>query len=204
MIPNYDKVAYFYDRLATLVFGNKLQEARIANLDYIRSGDQVLVVGGGSGQLIGHLDQAGLQCHVDFIEVSAAMIRKAQMQAPENITINYIKKEISRYTSNLKYDVIFANFFFDQYDEADCRKFLRHLKSLSQTGTLLLYADFIPPQKAKDKIIKHLMYHFFRLTIGLGKVQLIDHRTVFLGEGLHLIKSKRISSFIISDVYKIA
>ena len=102
MIPNYDKVAFFYDRLATLVFGNRLQEARIANLDYIRPRDRVLVVGGGSGQLLEHLDQAGLQCHVDFVEVSAAMIHKAQMKVPANITINYLNKDISHYTSDIK------------------------------------------------------------------------------------------------------
>mgnify|MGYP001557100914 CR=1 FL=1 len=108
MIPSYDKVAYFYDRLATLVFGNRLHKARIANLDRIKAGDRVLVVGGGSGQLLDHLDQGGLECHVDFVEVSASMMRKAQMKVTENITIDYFNKDISRYTCDIKYEIIFA------------------------------------------------------------------------------------------------
>lgn len=203
MIPNYDRAAKWYDGLASLVFGTRLEDAKITHLNNVRSGDHVLIVGGGSGRLLAYLDELGIACHVDFVEVSHRMMQSARKKSLSKITVDYYQKDILLHTSNKKYDVVITNFFFDQYNEAACHNYLRHFMAFLREGGLLLYADFIPPEGRSDKILKDLMYSFFRLTIGLGKVQLIDHRIIFRKAGLLLEKSAMISSFIVSEVYRI-
>ena len=204
MIPDYDRVASFYDPLSRLVFGKKQAEARLANIDLVRPGDRILIVGGGSGQLLKSLDDLGIDCNVDFVEVSRSMMKRARHVELENISVNYHQVDIMRFDNALKFDVVFTNFFFDQFNEADCKAYLEHIMSLCQPEAFIAYADFIPPVRLKDRITKVLMYQFFRTTVGLGKVQLIDHKIIFQQSGLVLIKSESISSFIKAEVYKIS
>ena len=77
MIPKYNRVAFLYDRLAQLVFGNRLELAKKAHLDLLGTDYKVLVVGGGTGSLLKYIEEASIKCYVDFIEVSSQMMRRA-------------------------------------------------------------------------------------------------------------------------------
>lgn len=201
MIPNYNRVAWFYDWLAKRVFGNKLENAKVAHLESLKPGDRILIVGGGSGSILSSLARLEIELQVDFIEISQSMMRRAKRAATGSNLVRFYQSDIRAFKPNLRYDVVFTNFFFDQFNEEDCLNYLSHIKTLCKSGCRLIYADFTPPERIKDKLINGLMYRFFRLTIRLGKVQLINHRAIFLREGFTLVKSTKISSYIRSDIY---
>lgn len=202
MIPEYDRVAWFYDRLARIVFGDKLEQAKKLSLDKLRQGNKILIVGGGSGSLLSHIDELNINCHVDFVDFSQKMLEKARKLHVKHLSVSFFNKDIIQY-SGQSYDVIFVNFFFDQYNSLACENYLRHLITLAKPGAYFIYADFIPSKRLLDRIIQHLMYSFFRYTIKLGKVQLVDHRRIFLKHDLVCQRTQTIGSFITADVFKI-
>ena len=175
MIPNYDRVAWIYDWLAGIVFGKKIEEAKAIHLNILKPGDRLLIVGGGTGSLLNYLDQLGITLHVDFIDVSDAMLQRALKLKHKNLSVKFFQVDIKEFNNGSGYDTVFTNFFFDQFNQEDCLSYLEHIKSLCRPGALLLYADFIPPSRLKDRIVSNLMYGFFQMTINLSKLNLINN-----------------------------
>jgi ubiquinone/menaquinone biosynthesis C-methylase UbiE len=202
VIPDYNRVAPFYDRLAKIVFGRKHEEAKMANLDLIKANHRILIVGGGSGQLLKYIDQKGIRCKVDYIDISKAMLQRARRHKLNNIDVRFYEADILEFLPELTYDIICTNFFFDQFNEKDCLAYLNQLRSSSHKHTKLLYADFVHSKKLTDRVILKLMYGFFQVSTGLGKVQLIDHKTLFQKSGLKLLRSRVISSQIVSAAFE--
>ena len=203
MIPNYNRVSWFYDALARLIFGSKLEYAKMAQLNQIKTSDKVLIVGGGSGSILKYLDEKTAPRQVDFVEYASTMLRKAQQVELKHLKVNFKPGDILLHEQG-NYDVIITNFFFDQYGYAECENYILHLKGLARPGASLLYADFILSSRWRDRVIRKAMYLFFRLTLNLGKVQLLNHKTIFLKHGIECQRTIPISSFIVSEMYKIS
>lgn len=202
MIPDYNRVAWFYDKLARLIFGDKLEQTKMAHLDQLKPNNKILVVGGGSGNLLRYIDKLGFNCHVDFVEASQKMLAKAQKITTNNLTVNFYHKDILDH-SGYDYDIIFTNFFFDQFNRSACEDYISYLKTMARPGALLIYADFTLSTRLPDRLVRYMMYSFFRLTIKLGKVQFLDHNALFLEQGLVAQQTVSISSFIAAGYYKI-
>ncbi|UOQ74624.1 class I SAM-dependent methyltransferase [Hymenobacter cellulosilyticus] len=75
----FDRVAPFYDPLARLVFGNALQRAQQAALAGLPAGrPRVLIIGGGSGWVLGEVLQRRPDSRVLYLEASAMMLAKSR------------------------------------------------------------------------------------------------------------------------------
>lgn len=201
MMPDYDQIATIYDSLTKLVFGNSLERAKKTDLDCLKAGDKVLIVGGGTGSVLEYIDQFGTKMEVDYIELSGKMLGQARKRKIKYLSINFFEKDVfSHYEQG--YDAVITHFFLDQFDELQGEKLVMHMVSLLRPSGLLLNTDFVETSRLWDQWLLTLMYYFFRMTSRLGKVQLIDYKSIFLKNGLILLRSTRIRSNVVAEVFK--
>ena len=93
-MPNYNHLAWIYDWLAKIVFGNNQEIAKQAFLTHIPDKAKVLIVGGGTGKIIDYLRDLNKQLVVDFVEPSANMMIRAKKREVSHLQINFYRRSI--------------------------------------------------------------------------------------------------------------
>ena len=200
MIPDYNRIAPYYDKLARLVFGDRLERAQKTHLNMIDANSSVLIVGGGTGAILEYLEERNIRLDVDFVELSSGMIEEARNRNYKLVRPTYYQMDIMNFKGS-NYDYILINFFFDQYNFQEAKNILNRLEiALSEDGAIL-FVDFIRSDKLVDKILLRLMYLFFHFSANLNKVELIEYNDLFSGSNLRSIKSTAIGSNIKAEVY---
>ena len=63
-LNQFDLVAPFYDALSRLVFGDQIVKSQTHFLHQVQKDDQVLILGGGTGQIFEHAGKASRICPV--------------------------------------------------------------------------------------------------------------------------------------------
>ncbi|WP_141765680.1 class I SAM-dependent methyltransferase, partial [Hymenobacter coccineus] len=75
---NFDRIAWCYDALAGLVFGGSLRAAQRAALDGLPAGaPRVLILGGGTGWVLGEVLRRRPGATVLYLEASGPMLARA-------------------------------------------------------------------------------------------------------------------------------
>ena len=118
MAANFNNSAWFYDRLARLVYGKALIEAQVWLLQYIPANSKVLIAGGGTGWIleeIANVHPAGLQ--ITYIEVAPAMMAKSKKRDAGSNIVTYINEAIENVALPASFDVIITPFLFDNFTE---------------------------------------------------------------------------------------
>ncbi|NJN40867.1 MAG: hypothetical protein HC811_00060 [Flammeovirgaceae bacterium] len=108
-------IAPYYDFLANLVFGNTLIRAQQKFLESIEPNSSILILGGGSGQILTDIDNIVKGCTINFIEISTGMMELARNRKVINNTIVF---DQHLEPSTRTYDIIIMNFFLDQFTES--------------------------------------------------------------------------------------
>src|SRR5688572_26928794 len=114
-LNGFNRIARYYDVLKRLVFGNAIRNSEIAFLECLTPGGNVLILGGGSGEILGPLFQVNPGCRVWFVEASSRMISKAVYNLPEASRGNvcFIHGTEGSLPPNVVFDGIITNFFLD-------------------------------------------------------------------------------------------
>ena len=81
---NFNFIAPFYNFLQRLIFGNHLQKAQSFFLNEIKPSSTVLIIGGGSGEIISSIFQVSIPEKVVFVEQSSKMIELAKPKVKNN------------------------------------------------------------------------------------------------------------------------
>ncbi|MFY0607917.1 MAG: class I SAM-dependent methyltransferase [Cyclobacteriaceae bacterium] len=179
---SFDRVACFYDQLATLVFGDEWNSVQVAPTDSLNRQKNILIVGGGTGVILPHLNE---YCHVTYVELSKKMIDKARMRK-HPVKTEFINEDFLKWHPNITYDAILMPFFLDCFDEVqldDVIEKTRH--SLNPDGELLV-VDFQQASFVQNLLVKG-MYLFFRIVSRLKGRQLLDLNGVLIENGLERI-----------------
>ena len=172
----YRYIAPIYAWLEKLVFRQILSRSRSFGLDVIQGGAKVLILGGGSGEVLNYLPN----CEIDYVESSESMIIRASKKVGDRI-VHFQQVPFSKFRSSTAYDHIICQYFLDLFEEEEFNELLEHLDHLSADHTLLHVADFRINNRESGKwwqrgLVK-LMYSFFRITTGLktGDLPAIEH-----------------------------
>ncbi|GAB2695322.1 hypothetical protein GCM10027037_18810 [Mucilaginibacter koreensis] len=204
MAANYDNVAWFYDRLSRLVFGNRLMAAQKFLLSYIPAGSHVLIAGGGTGSILDELTRlhsSGL--HITYIEISANMIALSKKRNVGQNQITYITAPVEQVQKTEVYDVIFTPFLLDNFTNQEMQAIFTHLHHQLKPGGAWLCADFQLQGKWWQAILLKTMYRFFKLLGCVQVSQLPDIRGAFSNYQYNTITSKTyFGGFIQSTVYQ--
>ncbi|QJD80482.1 class I SAM-dependent methyltransferase [Spirosoma rhododendri] len=174
---NFDAVTPVYDALSRLVFGRRLERAQTVWLGQISSGASVLVLGGGTGSLLGPL-LARQPGRVLFLEASGQMLARAgrrmiQEQLPGQVDFQRGTEQDLQLTD--QFDIIILPFVLDLFAEATVRDhMLPKLTGALQPGGTVLITDFVRTDRPWQRALLQLMIWFFRLTAHIETRQLLN------------------------------
>jgi ubiquinone/menaquinone biosynthesis C-methylase UbiE len=176
IFTTYNKVAWFYDGLCSLVFGSAVKQSQIDLLPFIEANTSILIIGGGTGWIleeIAKLHPSGLQ--ISYVDISSEMIKRSEKRKTGANVIEFIEASIESFPLTDKtYDVIFTPFLLDGFSQLTYHKVFKKLDAALKTNGRWLYADFqlSKASSTKQKLVLKFMYLFFRSTCKIEAVQL--------------------------------
>jgi tRNA (cmo5U34)-methyltransferase len=179
----FDRVAWLYDFLSFLVFGNTLRKAQTAFLDLIPANARILLIGGGSGWLLKQILLRYSPDSLVYIEASPRMLslakRKTRALALRSVVDFRLGNEqlISSYD---RFDIVITAFFLDLFTQQRLQQEImpRLSASLLPDGKLL-FADFIPSDYWVSGLLIRAMYCFFGTLANIEARQLPDYTYLF-------------------------
>ncbi|UCS94191.1 class I SAM-dependent methyltransferase [Echinicola marina] len=187
----YDRVVFFYDRLAALVLGRDYIESKQAFLDQVSAGDKVLYIGGGTGTNLSEiLSKLGSNGKVFFVDASQNMISKAANNVPQIFRdrVVFLKQNDFRELPKHRFDVILTQFLLDLLPDSEIEVLFKEIDLRSDHETNWIFTDFI--DHPKRKIMQYLMILFFRLLTKNPRKDLPDYFIYFNKYGWE-VSSKR-------------
>ena len=186
---NFNFIAPFYNFLQRLIFGNRLQKAQSFFLNEIEPSSTVLVIGGGSGEIISSIFQVSIPEKVVFIEQSSKMIELAKPKVKNN-KVEFACSDILEWDNDEKFDVIVLPFILDCFSTDMVVQVLQKMKlNLSEKGSIL-FTDFVVSSGkfSFSKLLISAMYFFFKVTAKLKVSELPDFDLAFQMAGFKLVK----------------
>lgn len=194
-VNDFDSIASFYDRLAKFVFGNALLDAQLQHLPEISERDHVLIIGGGTGEILEHIP---LCEEVIFLEKSRKMIKRAEMRLV-NRPIDFIRQDFFDFETDQKFDVILCPFFLDCFDEVNLEKAISKCTNhLAKQGSLVVI-DF--DEKRVHPFLLMTMMLFFRLFSKLQSKSLLPIRKIIQQNRFKEQEVKFLKKGVFSGVY---
>ncbi|MCB2377716.1 class I SAM-dependent methyltransferase [Hymenobacter sp. BT635] len=170
----FDRVAAFYDPLARLVFGDALRQAQQAALAGLPTGrTQVLIIGGGTGWVLGEVLRRQPEAWVLYLEASAVMLAKSretllQLHPQRAAQVEFRLGTEQALGPGESFDAIITFFFLDLFAPERLRAILRRLNEARRPAAPWLVADFRPARPLWQRVLLSMMYSFFRLTTGIS------------------------------------
>lgn len=194
---SFDRIAWVYDFLKHLIFGVSLDRLWVAHFYAISAEDKVLILGGGTGEILLNLPSS---CQITFLDHSAEMIHRAKARAAQNVS--FIRADFITYSASEKYDWIICPFFLDVFEAKDLEIALHKIMELLLPSGRLIVTDFQVSNRSQSWLV-WLMYTFFRATTGLSNKALLPIHELVLNTGF-LEKDVRFSKhqFVFSRIYE--
>lgn len=210
MIKNrYDRLAPYYDFLARIIFGKSLLQAKSHCLDFLPQGAKILLIGGGTGQILPAILEGDRQAHVVYLEKSSKMMAFARRRLEQSMIrrVSFIEGDESKLPAVEKFDVVITNFFLDQFMEDRLEVLINLLFDRLNTTGLWLFTDF-QLQKGQahywwQNLLVKIMFAFFKITTNLETNRLPEFDHFFQDQNLQLVEEKYFfKKLIVSRAYR--
>ncbi|MBU2914790.1 MULTISPECIES: class I SAM-dependent methyltransferase [Reichenbachiella] len=200
---NFDRIAPIYDRLASLVFWGNINRAARTWLGTIPVGSHVLIIGGGSGQVLEDLCLFHLDLKITYIESSPKMIYLAQKRNLGSNKVHFVCDTFPNAKTDQLFDVVIVSYFLDLFSPVDLKIMIRNIYDLLYSDGMLLVTDFhIYKRNYFHQIMTRCMHIFFRVCADLQSRRLQDIHQELLNHGFVLKNSKLFfQRFIFSATY---
>jgi ubiquinone/menaquinone biosynthesis C-methylase UbiE len=189
------------------VFGQSEINAQVDLLGYVRPGDRLLIVGGGTGWIlekIAAIFPSGLE--ITYIESSARMMELTKTRKWGQSRVELVNSGVEEWKARMEYDCILTGFFFDNFKESHAVEIVKRLTPCLKTGGYWLDADFFYPKKRGklwQAILLYSMYWSARLICGVEAKRLPDMDRIFGEEGYGVLYTTfHYQRFIRSVVYR--
>lgn len=185
-------LAPVYRALETIVFGNTLQCARVAQLNHIRTPTRALLAGEGNGRFLAEFVRAFPQCEVICIDGSERMLERARQRLGRpNPRVRFLQADLlAPLKLTDKHDVIFTHFVLDCFEGERLESVVRHLAQIATPDAQWVITDFAIPSRGWMQMAARLligaMYLFFRLTTEIRATNLIDPSPILAETGFAL------------------
>lgn len=186
---SFNFIAPFYDRLVKLVYGNKLNIAQEHFLSSLKKDSTILIIGGGTGEIIKSIDEKVSGCHLIYLDASEKMIQLAHRNKPRFNVVEFYQSSVFDYSSSQKVDIVITPYFFDLFSKSEILKIMKTIKPHLNPMAQWLNVDFV---KAGfwQKIQLGSMYLFFKLVAGVKNTSLVEMDEIFADFDFILVKQK--------------
>lgn len=190
---NFDGIAWCYDPLKKLVFGNKLDQAATHLFSGIPVGSKVLVIGGGSGKI---LDGAPEGIKITYLEKSKQMIKKARRRPVLNI--EFVHFDFLEYQPPGAFDYVMCPFFLDLFDPERMKSVIHKIRETLTKDGRLLVADFA----FQHSNLLKLMYFGFRVVSNIPAKSIPPIHDILLHSEFKLMGSANfLNGLVFSNQY---
>ncbi len=152
------------------MFGDLLFKAQIDLLQPYSNTSSILIIGGGSGQLLRYCLQHNPQAHITYVDASKKMIGLAQASVNETqlSRVTFYTKNILEWKSNTTFDLVLVPFVVDVFDPKDRKLLLKRVHHLYTKNGAVIVTDFQTNPSLFQKLLIRFMYSGFQL-IGAAK-----------------------------------
>ena len=89
---DFSGIAFAYDYLAKITFGNAIERSQIWTLKNLRKNDVILIQGGGTGWILEKIDKLQLPMEIVYVEPSDGMMRMSKNRKSTNLNIYFLKE----------------------------------------------------------------------------------------------------------------
>lgn len=186
---NCDSIARWYWWLEYIGFGGALQRRRDAFLKEVADAKRAVVLGEGDGRFLVKLVEQNKSASIDYIDLSEKMLELARSRAGED-RVSYHHADARQIPLPIaEYDLIVTHFFLDCLNEEDAAALVSKLVRAARPGACWIVSEFRDRNLWSRCVVKAL-YCFFRIATGLRTRRLIDHRAIFIHEGLCLLRDE--------------
>jgi len=203
MASNYDNTAWFYERLSKLVFGQAQIRAQEYFLNHVPPNANILIIGGGTGQILESLAQlhpSGLQ--ITYVEISAKMMALSRKRNTGKNNVNYVTAAIGEATFTGSFDVVITAFLFDNFSQENLEHTFPLIDAQVKPGGLWLNTDFQLTGALWQKLMLKSMYLFFRIFKAVNVQQPPNVEPVFRQYHYQMQQQKSFyRNFITSQLY---
>ena len=174
----FDAVAAFYDPLARLVYGRALRRAQQAALAAgLPAGTpQVLIIGGGTGWVLGEVLRHNPAARIVYLEASPQMLARSQAWLHQKLPrhaeqVTFRLGTEAALQSSEQFEAVLTFFFLDLFEPGRLRTIVERLHAALAPGGAWLLADFGPPRTGWHRLLLGLMYWFFGASTGISARQ---------------------------------
>ncbi|MBV6639838.1 MAG: class I SAM-dependent methyltransferase [Cyclobacteriaceae bacterium] len=151
---DFDGIAWCYDPLKRLIFGDTLDRASSHFLPKINPGARILILGGGTGKILQDVPDG---VHITFLDKSEKMLQLAQKRPQKNV--EFVNADFLNFQPPLKFDWVICPFFLDLFDSGTLNKVIRKIADVLVPGGELLVSDFT----YRKSLLIRVMYVTFRI-----------------------------------------
>jgi ubiquinone/menaquinone biosynthesis C-methylase UbiE len=190
-----------------LFYGQSETNAQVEQLEWVHSGDRLLIVGGGTGWIlekIAALFPAGLE--ITYIESSLRMMELTKKRNWAQNKVDFFTGSIQEWRGTGEFDCILTGFFFDNFKEADASRIVEQLTGHLEKGGFWLETDFYYPRgrgKLWQAVLLRAMYVSARLICGVEAKRLPDMEWIFSAQGYRVQRTSfHYQRFIRSVAYR--
>lgn len=213
----FDLLAPFYDLIQRMFFGRSLIRAQTHFLKTVTNIDTVLVVGGGTGQILIEMLKSRVGQKFDYIEISKKMIRstkrrvrdyhKRMPSTGERASIVFLCNDIARAPLK-KYDLIVTPFCLDCCtDETLSALIPKMAKSLNVNGSWIFTDFHIGPGFTGyfSRVLVRFLYFCFNTVCALERSALPNFAKYFHAAGLVLKQeSLQVKGMVVTRIYRLS
>jgi tRNA (cmo5U34)-methyltransferase len=208
---DFDRVAGWYDGAARLVFGSAQRNAQRAALAGLPAGaPHLLILGGGSGWVLGEVWRHTPAATVLYLDASVAMLRQAEAQLRQQWPTHRGQVEFRHGTeaalaTSETFDAVLTFFVFDCMEPAGLTVAVARLATSLRPNGAWLVAEFTPARRWWQRALQGAMYALFRVAAGLTARRLPPYEAALAAWGW---KPQQASYFfggaIMGDVFSVS
>jgi hypothetical protein len=204
MAANYNNSAWFYDKLARLVYGSELVDAQVYLLKFVPPNSNVLIVGGGTGWILEELSKihsSGL--NITYVEVAPAMMARSHKRNVAGNKLIFINDAVENVNLPTKFDVVITPFLFDNFKEKSLVAIFDHIGGMLNEKAIWLTVSFQLTGKWWQRVMLQSMFVFFKLICGIEASRLPAIGACFERKVYKLVGEKNFfKDFIGARVYR--
>lgn len=166
-LNRFNWLARHYDVLSRLVFGKAILQSQLHFLQtaLLRQHGKILIIGGGSGEILEEVWKANPTCCIWYVEASSEMLKLAagKVRREYQLKINFIHGTEDNIPEEMLFDVVIANFVLDLFPDMKVTDLCHDLSARLHPSGLMLVSDFVDGGKWWQSPMLWAMYGFFRV-----------------------------------------
>ena len=183
----FHRVAFIYDRLAHLVYGDALEQAQLSLLSHLPQQGRVLLIGGGSGWILKQLLLSGKQLDILYLDAAPGMLQRAQheyerFQQPHQCSVSFRLGNEQSLQPHEQFEAVLTPFLLDLFLPQRLQQLMESLAAALAPHGKWLFADFWPVQQPPpywQQLLIWSMYTFFRCVSDVKAWQLPNYASHF-------------------------